>query len=645
MSEHIGCEHCAGCHREEHGEGGVKQVLLPVIRLFLTVALTVAAIILPLENYPWYVRAGAFLIPYLIAGYDVIARAVKNIFHGKVFDECFLMTIATVGAFAIGEYPEAVAVMLLYQIGEFFQDLAVDRARDSVAELMDIRPEFADVLRDGKIIRVLPAEVAVGEIIVVRPGERFPLDGVIVSGTTTVDTSALTGESAPRTAAENDPVYSGSVNLTGAVEVRVTEVYCNSTVQRILDMVENSAEKKASSEAFITKFARIYTPAVVAGAVLLFVIGGLVTSEWTSWLRRALIFLVISCPCALVISVPLSFFGGIGGASRRGILIKGSEYLERLAALSVVVFDKTGTLTRGRFTVTAVHPETVTEDELLDVAAAAESFSSHPIAESIVNAHKGHIDRSRISDVEEIAGYGVSAVIDGKKVWVGNGKMMESAGADYHDCTQTGTIIHVAYQGEYLGHIVVDDQLKPDSADTVSSLRRMGVSKIIMLTGDLEKVGRAVSEKVGTDEAICELLPDGKVAEIERLLEEKDKKGWLTFVGDGINDAPALTRSDVGVAMGALGSDAAIEAADVVLMDDSPSKLTEAVGIARRTMSIVRCNIVFAIAAKLAVLVLGALGIAGMWPAVFADVGVALICVLNALRALRVRGNACYRAK
>ena len=631
-----GCEHChehGHEHRHDHGHEE-RGLAVSLIRLILVVVLTAAAWIAPLENFPWYVRLIAFVIPYLIAGYDVLLKAGKNILHGEIFDECFLMSLATVGAFVIGEYPEAVAVMLFYQIGEFFQDLAVDRTRDSIAELMDIRPDHADVKRGDKLIRALPQEVREGEIIVVRPGERFPLDGVITEGSTSADTSALTGESMPRDLSAGDAVYSGSVNLTGLVEVRVTGTYEQSTAAKILDLVENSAEKKARSENFITRFAKIYTPAVVAGALLLFLIPSFITGDWSGWLRRALIFLVVSCPCALVISVPLSFFGGIGGASHKGILIKGSNYVEALAKLGTVVFDKTGTLTEGSFKVTDVHPDVITEGELLDIAAAAESFSNHPIAESIIEAHGGHIDGGRIGEVTEIPGKGVRAVIDGRTVYVGNVKLMEECGAAHHDCGETGTIIHVAYEKEYLGHIVISDRVKENSKTAIEALKYAGIGKTVMLTGDVEKVGKAVAAEVGVDECFCGLLPGEKVEKVEELLKGK-RAGTLAFVGDGINDAPALTRSDVGIAMGALGSDAAIEAADVVLMNDDPAKIPEAVRRSKKTLGIVKQNIAFALAAKAAVLILGALGIANMWIAVFADVGVALICVFNAMRALK----------
>ena len=612
-----------------------NKYLVPALRAGAVVILTAAAMIAPLENLPFYVRLIAFLIPYLIAGYDVIKEALEGIVHGEVFDECFLMTLATVGAFAIGEYPEAVAVMFFFQVGEFLEDLSVDRARDSITGLMDLRAEHADVLRDGRIIRVLPEEVLPGEVVVVRPGDRFPLDGVISRGSTSVDTSALTGESAPRDAGEGDAVCSGTVNLTGAVEVTVTGTYEQSTVAKILELVEQSSEKKSRAENFISRFAKIYTPAVVLSALALFLVPSIVTGEWSAWLHRALVFLVVSCPCALVVSVPLAFFAGIGGASRSGVLIKGANYLEALSKARTVVFDKTGTLTRGRFAVTAVHPEKMSEDELLDVAAAAESMSNHPIAESVIAAHGGHIDPARLSGVKERPGEGVEAVLDGRSVLVGNSRLMDAEGITWTDCGHVETVIHVAREGEYLGHIVVADEIKEGAAQAISDLHGAGVGATVMLTGDREAVGVDVAQKLGVDEAFCELLPGGKVEKLEELIAAKPAGGSVVFVGDGINDAPALTRADVGCAMGALGSDAAIEAADVVLMDDDPRKLAPAVRRAKKTMGIVRANIVFALAVKAAVLALGAAGLSNMWAAVFADVGVTLLCVLNSVRAMR----------
>ena len=612
-----------------------NKYLVPALRAGAVVVLTAAAMIAPLETFPPDVRLIAFLVPYLIAGFDVIKEAAEGIIHGEVFDECFLMTVATVGAFAIGEYPEAVAVMFFFQVGEFLEDLSVDRAKDSITSLLDLRAEHADVLRGGKIVRVLPEEVLPGETVVVRAGERFPLDGVVTRGSGSVDTSALTGESVPRDVAEGDRVYSGTVNLNGALEVEVTGAYADSTVAKILEMVENSAEKKARAENFITRCSKIYTPAVVGAALALFLIPSVITGEWSAWLHRALVFLVVSCPCALVVSVPLAFFAGIGGASRSGVLIKGANYLEALSSAGTFVFDKTGTLTRGKFSVAAIHPEEMSEDELLDVAAAAESLSNHPIAESIIAAHGGHIDPARLADVKERPGEGVEATLDGARVLVGNTRLMDSEGVKWTDCGHVETVIHVAREGKYLGHIVIADVAKEGAAEAISALRGTGVTRTVMLTGDRAEVGRDVAAKLGIDEAYCELLPDGKVEKLEEIIAAKSGRSTVAFVGDGINDAPALTRADVGCAMGALGSDAAIEAADVVLMDDDPRKLAFAVRRAKMTMGIVRANIIFALGVKAAVLALGSLGFANMWAAVFADVGVTLLCVLNSIRAMR----------
>ncbi len=603
-----------------------------LIRILLAAALLAVCLCLRLEGWA---KLAVFLVPYLIAGAAVLWEAVKNIARGELFDENFLMSLATLGALTIGEYPEAVAVMLLYRVGELFEDMAVDRSRRSITALMDIRPDHACVLRGGGELAVAPSEVAVGESIVVRPGERVPLDGVLESEATTLDTAALTGESMPRDCRTGDGVVSGAINLGAAARIRVTSVYGESTVARILALMESSAERKARSESFITRFARIYTPCVVAAAVLLALVPPLLFGGvWRDWLNRALIFLVVSCPCALVISVPLSFFGGIGGASKRGILIKGSDYLETLARVSVMVFDKTGTLTQGSFSVAAIHPQQVSEAELLDIAALAESYSNHPIAASILRAHGGHIDRSRIGEIQEEAGRGIRALIDGKRVCAGNGALMDEAGADWHECSShAGTVVHIAIDGSYCGHIVISDTLKPEAAEALGELRRLGVQKTVMLTGDVERVSRAVGEQLKVDEVYAGLLPDGKLMQVERLLAEKPAGTALAFVGDGVNDAPVLCRADVGVAMGALGSDAAIEAADVVLMDDRLQKLPEAVRLSRRTMRIVRQNIVFALAVKAAVLLLGALGMANMWIAVFADVGVSVLAILNAVRA------------
>ncbi len=579
-----------------------------------------------------------YLIPYLIVGYDVVLGAIKKIGHGDFLDEEFLMMIATAGAFAIGEYPEATAVMLFYQVGELFQSIAVGRSRKSIAAMMDICPDTAIVLRNGAEEEVDPSEVCVGEAVLVKPGEKIPIDGVIAEGSSALNTAALTGESLPVDVAPGDSVYSGSINLTSAITVTTTTEYENSTVSRILELVENSTDKKARSEKFITRFAHYYTPIVVILAVLIAFGCAVFTDLGISGsVYRGLIFLVVSCPCALVVSVPLSFFGGIGAASRRGILIKGSNYLEALSQIDTVVFDKTGTITRGAFAVDAVHPNEIDEDVLIDIAALAESRSHHPVAESIVNAHGKHIDASRLGEVEEIAGRGIRAVIDGQTYFVGNGKLMEDVHADFHECHLPGTVVHVArslpQSSEYLGHIVINDELKPDSKDAIADLRRAGVRDVVMLTGDNEKVAAKVAEQVGIDKYFAGLLPANKVEKIESLL---DGTKHVAFAGDGINDAPVLTRADVGIAMGALGSDAAIEAADVVLMDDRLTKIAQAVRISRKTMRIVKENIIFSIAVKVAVMVLGALGLAGMRLAVFGDVGVLVLAILNAARAMRV---------
>ena len=599
-----------------------------LLRIVLAGLLLLAAALLPVQGL-W--KALAYAVPWLIIGYDVLWDALRNILHGQVFDEKFLMALATVGAFAIGEYPEAAAVMLFYQIGEWFQSIAVGRSRKSIAALMDIRPEFAVVLRSGEEQEVAPEEVAVGETILIRPGERVPLDGTVLEGASSLNTAALTGESLPVDVLPGDRVVSGSINLTGLLRVRAESAYENSTVARILELVENSAEKKAKVEGFITRFARWYTPCVVIGALLLALVPPLFAGNWSGWIHRALIFLVVSCPCALVVSVPLSFFGGIGGASRSGILIKGANDLETLASVDTVAFDKTGTLTRGVFQVDAVHPRELDPAALLDIAAAAESHSTHPVAESIAAAHGGHIDPSRLGHVKELAGLGLEAVVDGDTFYVGNGKLMERVGADWHECHLPGTVVHLSRGAEYLGHIVVNDSLKPDAASAIAALKSLGVKRAVLLTGDRQKVAQAVAEQLGVDQVCAELLPEQKVQEVERLLQSGAK---LAFVGDGINDAPVLARADVGIAMGAMGSDAAIESADVVLMDDKPSRLPLAVRIARKTMGIVRQNIAFALGVKFLILILGALGIADMWLAVFGDVGVLILAILNAMRCL-----------
>ncbi|MCI2242286.1 heavy metal translocating P-type ATPase [Adlercreutzia faecimuris] len=596
-----------------------------------------------------YAELVLFLVPYLVAGYDVLLKAARNIGRGQVFDENFLMSVATIGAFALVLFPdtephmaEGAAVMLFYQVGELFQSYAVGKSRKSISDMMDIAPEFANIMRDGQLVQVDPYEVSPGDEIVVKPGERIPLDGVVVDGRSQVDTAALTGESIPRGANPGDEVISGCVNLTGALTVRVTKPFEDSTVSRILELVENAADKKARTESFITRFARYYTPAVVGVAAALAILPPLLFGqEWADWILRGLTFLVVSCPCALVISVPLSFFGGIGGASRIGILVKGSNYLEALAHAETVVFDKTGTLTNGTFTVTAIHAEgDTTEDELLALAAHAESLSNHPIAASVRQAYAGPLDPARIQQAEEVSGQGIRAVVDEREVLVGNGRLMDAAGAAWHDYELVGTILHVAVDGVYAGHIVIADQVKDDAAAAIAALRKAGARKTVMLTGDRADVAEAVAASLGIDEVRAELLPQDKVAQVEALLEaqaQANPKGRLAFVGDGINDAPVLTRADIGIAMGAMGSDAAIEAADVVLMDDRPSQIARAISVARKTMAIVWENIVFALGVKLAVLALAAVGIANMWMAVFADVGVAVIAILNAMRAMNVR--------
>lgn len=600
-----------------------------LIRIIVAAVLLVVISFLSFDNI---IMLFLYIVPYLVVGWDVVFSAVRNIIHGQLFDEQFLMALATIGAFGSGEYREAVAVMLFYQIGELFQGIAVGKSRKSIASLMDIRPDSAVVIRDGAEIKVSPEEVQKGETIIVRPGEKIPLDGTVLTGSTTVNTAALTGESLPRDIEAGGKVISGSVNLTGVITVKTESLYAESTVAKILDLVENSSAKKAKTENFITRFAKYYTPCVVAAALALAFIPPLIVGNFGEWIQRALIFLVVSCPCALVISVPLSFFGGIGGASRKGILVKGSNYMEVLSKVGTVVFDKTGTLTKGSFTVTAIHPEKLSEDELLDVAAAAESYSNHPIAESIIAAHKGHIDQSRIGEVKEHAGMGIEAVIDGRDIFAGNGKLMDMAGARWHNCHIDGTVIHISEGSCYLGHIVISDEIKPDSKEALKELKKLGVAKTVMLTGDRKEIAESVGKTLGLDEVHAELLPDGKVKAVESLIKEGRT---LAFVGDGINDAPVLARADLGVAMGAMGSDAAIEAADLVLMDDKPSKLPDAIKIARKTMRIVWQNIVFSLIVKAAVLILAALGFANMWLAIFADIGVTVLAILNAMRAMK----------
>ena len=608
-----------------------------VARIAASGVLLVAAVLIPYEG-PW--RFVLFLPAYFVIGWDVLWKAARNIAHGQVFDENFLMALATVGAFCTGffgegQYPEAVFVMLFYQVGELFQGYAVGKSRKSIASLMDIRPDYANVERDGQLTQVDPEEVAVGDTITVKAGERVPLDGVVLEGSSLVNTSALTGESVPRQVQPGDDVISGCVNQSGLLRVRVTKPFGESTVQKILDLVENSSSKKAKAENFITKFARYYTPIVVFCALALALVPPLFVGDWVGWVQKALIFLVVSCPCALVISVPLSFFGGIGGASRQGILVKGGNYLEVLANTEIVVFDKTGTLTKGVFNVTAIHPEEYSESGLLEMAALAESYSDHPISRSLKEAWGQELDASRVGEVEELSGRGVRAQVDGKTVCAGNDKLMEDIGVKWHPCHHVGTTVHVAVEGKYTGHIVISDEVKPDAKEAIAALKAQGVKKTVMLTGDAKAVGESVAKDLGLDEAYTQLLPGDKVDRVEALLSEKSPKGKLAFVGDGINDAPVLSRADIGIAMGALGSDAAIEAADIVLMDDKPSKIAKAMEISKRTLRIVRQNIVFALAVKLLVLALTPFGIANMWEAVFADVGVMVIAILNASRALQ----------
>ena len=608
-----------------------KKMLL---RVLVSLVLLVAAALLPFSGW---LRLTAFLVPYILIGWDVLWKAVRNIAHGQVFDENFLMALATVGAFCTGEFPAGAAVMLFYQVGELFQSYAVGKSRQSIASLMDIRPDYANIERGGELVQVDPDEVAVGDTIVIKSGEKVPLDGVVLEGASTLNTAALTGESLPRDVEPGDDVISGCINQSGLLKVRVTKVFGESTVARILDLVENSSAQKAKAENFITKFARYYTPVVVIAALILGIVPPLFVGDWSNWIHRALIFLVISCPCALVISVPLSFFGGIGGASKCGILVKGGNYMEALAHAELVVFDKTGTLTRGVFNVTAIHPDECSEKDLLEIAALAEAYSDHPISRSLREAYGMELDRSRVAEVEELSGRGIRARIDGRGVCVGNNKLMDEIGVAWHPCHHVGTTVHVAIEGKYAGHIVISDEVKEDAKAAVQALKAQGVKKTVMLTGDSRPVGESVAKELELDEACTELLPADKVEQVERLLKEKSQNGKLVFVGDGINDAPVLSRADIGIAMGAMGSDAAIEAADIVLMDDKPSKIATAIRLSKKTLRIVRQNIIFALAVKAAVLLLGALGIATMWEAVFADVGVSVIAILNAMRMLRVK--------
>lgn len=616
-----------------------KKVLT---RIIIAAVLMIAFSFFPVEGYTAFVL---FMIPYLVIGYDILIKAGKGIKNHQVFDENFLMAVATVGAIALGDYREGVAVMLFYQIGELFQSYAVGKSRRNISDLMDIRPDYANIERDGEIEEVDPDEVEIGSIIVVKPGEKVPIDGVIIEGTTTLNTSALTGESVPRDASEGDEVISGCINMTGVLRIKTTKEFGESTVSKILDMVENASSRKSRSENFISKFAKYYTPAVCYGALALAVLPPVVrmifmglSPEWGDWIMRALTFLVISCPCALVISIPLSFFAGIGGASNAGVLVKGSNYLETLAGTKYVVFDKTGTMTQGVFEVTGVHHNTLPMDEILEYAALAESFSSHPISRSLQKAYGKAIDQSRVTDVQEVSGKGVIAKVDGRTVAAGNAKLMEMKGIPYQECHSVGTIVHLAVDGEYVGHILIADLLKPHAEEAIRALKAAGIRKTVMLTGDAKRVADKVAADLGIDEVYSELLPGDKVTMVEKLLSQKaGEKEKLAFVGDGINDAPVLSRADIGIAMGAMGSDAAIEAADIVLMDDDPLKIAKAIRIARKCLRIVYENIYFAIGVKVICLILGALGIANMWVAIFADVGVMVIAVLNAIRTLYVK--------
>ena len=617
-----------------------------LVRILITAVMLIALHFISITGIPQLL---AYVAAYLVIGYDILRKAGKGILNGLAFDENFLMALATLGAFFLaiwtksGDYVEGIAVMLFYQIGELFQSYAVGKSRKNISALMDIRPDYANIEADGQLTQVDPDEVPVGSMIVVQPGEKVPLDGVIVEGTASLNTSALTGESLPRDVKEGDEIISGCIDMSGVLKIRTTKAFGESTVSRILDLVENASSRKSRSEAFISRFAKIYTPAVCAAALALAVLVPLgrmlagLDANWTDWIYRALSFLVVSCPCALVISIPLSFFAGIGGASKEGILIKGSNYLEALSEAKIVVFDKTGTLTRGVFEVTAVHHSPMDEAQLLEYAALAECASSHPISKSLQKAYGKEIDRSRVTDIEELSGHGITATVDGHAVAAGNSKLMNKLGVEYHDCHSTGTIIHMAVDGQYAGHIVISDVVKPHSKEAIEQLKRAGVQKTVMLTGDAKRVADSVAAELGVDEVRSELLPGDKVAEVEKLLAAKSKKDMLAFVGDGINDAPVLTRADIGIAMGAMGSDAAIEAADIVLMDDDPLQIAKAIKISRKCIGIVRQNIVFSLVVKFGCLALVAFGVANMWAAIFADVGVMVLAVLNAIRALRYR--------
>lgn len=615
-----------------------KKVL---VRIIIAAVLVIALQFIPVKGY---VRFGLYMIPYLVIGYDILKKAGKGILNRQIFDENFLMAVATIGAIALGDYKEGTAVMLFYQIGELFQSYAVGKSRRNISDLMDIRPDYANVEKDGELEQVDPDEIEIGTVIVVQPGEKVPIDGVVVEGTSSLNTSALTGESVPREVSVDDEIISGCINMTGLLKIRTTKEFGESTVSKILELVENASSRKSRSENFISKFAKIYTPAVCYGALALAILPPIVrmafmglAPEWGDWVYRALTFLVISCPCALVISIPLSFFAGIGGASREGVLVKGSSFLETLSQTKIVVFDKTGTMTKGVFEVNGIHHSPYKDEELLEYAALAESYSTHPISKSLQRAYGKPIDKNRVSDVEEIGGHGLTAKVDGKVVAAGNAKLMKKLGIEYHDCSHVGTIVHVAIDGKYAGHILISDVIKEHAAEAIAALKKSGIEKTVMLTGDAKNVAYHVAAQLGIDEVCSELLPGDKVEKVEELLTKKSEKDKLAFVGDGINDAPVLSRADIGIAMGALGSDAAIEAADIVLMDDDPLKISKAIRISRKCIRIVYENIYFAIGIKVICLVLGALGIANMWFAIFADVGVMILAVLNAIRTLFVK--------
>ena len=605
-------------------------------KIIISLILFLIAMIINFDNE--LINKCIFIIAYIIVGLEIVRKALRNIFRGKVFDENFLMTVATVGAFGIGEFPEAVAVMLFYQVGELFQSYAVDKSRKSIASLMDIRPDYANIEKDGKVLKVDPDDVKIGDIIIIKPGEKVPLDGIVIEGNTSIDTKALTGESLPREVVPGDEILSGSINISGLVKVKVSKEYGESTVSKILDLVENASSKKSKSENFITKFAKYYTPIVVIIAVLLVVVpvaffGG----EFSDWIYRALSFLVVSCPCALVISIPLSFFGGIGGASKMGILIKGSNYLEAIASTEIIVFDKTGTLTEGIFEVQKVNAKDIDENDLIETAAYAECYSNHPISISVKRAYGKQIDKSKIKSTEELSGRGIVAIINGKNVLVGNEKLLNENNIEFEKNNDIGTILYVAIDKKYVGNIVIADKIKEDAKDSIMSLKKSNIKQAVMLTGDRKAVGENVAGILGIDKVYTELLPDGKVEKVEELLKEKSEKGKLAFVGDGINDAPVLALADIGIAMGGLGADSAIEAADIVLMTDEPSKIVDTIKLSKKTMKIVKENIIFAISIKVLVLILSAIGISTMWEAVFADVGVSIIAILNALRVLNVK--------